>query len=276
MVKGPYMKVLEFAQIGWRAHNLKMLSFPRVILWQAAAIVCGIALAVALSRFFPVVSFISALQERVMSWGAWAGICYPLLFAACSILLLPGGILAVGGGFFFGLWWGFLIVLAGNIVATAISFALSRFVARRWFRRKLAANPTLKALGPAVERASWKIILLSQLHPLFPTSLLNYFYGLTRIRFRTYMLWASIGRVPGLFFYAYLGTLGQFAVRIMRGKSYPRTVEYWIWGGAFVTTVLLFVVLGRVAYQVLQGPERAAREASKARPGASSITNINI
>jgi len=90
------------------------------------------------------------------------------------------------------------------------------------------------------------------------------------------MLWASIGRVPGLFFYAYLGTLGQFAVRIMRGKSYPRTVEYWIWGGAFVTTVLLFVVLGRVAYQVLQGPERGAREASKARPGASSITNINI
>jgi uncharacterized membrane protein YdjX (TVP38/TMEM64 family) len=134
----------------------------------------------------------------------------------------------------------------------------------------------LKALGPAVERESWKIILLSQLHPLFPTSLLNYFYGLTRIRFGTYMLWASIGRVPGLFFYAYLGTLGQFAVRIMRSKSYPRTVEYWIWGGAFVTTVLLFVVLGRVAYQVLQGPERGAREASKARPGASSITNINI
>jgi len=253
-----------------------MLSVPRVILWQAAAIVCGIALAVGLSRFFPVVSFIAALQEHVMSWGAWAGICYPLLFAACNIFLLPGGILAVGGGFFFGLWWGFLIVLAGNIVATAISFALSRFVARRWFRRKLAANRTLKALGPAVERESWKIILLSQLHPLFPTSLLNYFYGLTRIRFSTYMLWASIGRVPGLFFYAYVGTLGQFAVRIMRGKSYPRMVEYWMWGGAFVTTVLLFVVLGRVAYQVLQEPERAASETSKRRSGPSSITKINI
>jgi uncharacterized membrane protein YdjX (TVP38/TMEM64 family) len=253
-----------------------MLSVPRVILWQAAAIVCGIALAVALSRFFPVVSFIAALQERVMSWGAWAGICYPLLFAACNILLLPGGILAVGGGFFFGLWWGFLIVLAGNIVATAISFAMSRFVARHWFRRKLAANPALKALSPAVERESWKIILLSQLHPLFPTSLLNYFYGLTRIRFSTYMLWASIGRVPGLFFYAYVGTLGQFAVRIMRGKSYPRMVEYWIWGGAFVTTVLLFVVLGRVAHQVLQEPERAAGATSKDGLEKSSITKINI
>ena len=244
-----------------RAHTLRVLSVRRVIFWQAAAVVAAIALAVTLSRFFPVVSFVEALQDRVMTWGAWAGICYPLLFAACNILLLPGGVLAVGGGFFFGLWWGFLIVFAGNIVSTAISFSLSRFVARRWFRRKLSANPTLRALGPAVERESWKIILLSQLHPLFPTSLLNYFYGLTRIRFSTYMFWASIGRMPGLFFYAYMGTLGQLAVRIMRGKSYPQMVEYWIWGGAFITTVLLLVVLGRVARRAIQTPleERSSR-----------------
>jgi len=266
VIRAVYTKPRTFAQIGWRAHTCRVLSVRRVIFWQAAAVVSAIALAVALARFFPVVSFVEALQQRVMSWGAWAGICYPLLFAACNILLLPGGVLAVGGGFFFGLWWGFLIVLAGNIVSTAISFALSRFVARRWFQRKLSANRTLRALGPAVERESWKIILLSQLHPLFPTSLLNYFYGLTRIRFSTYMFWASIGRMPGLFFYAYIGTLGQLAVRIMRGKSYPRTVEYWIWGGAFITTVLLLVVLGRVAHRAIQTrPERGSGRPSKDR-----------
>jgi uncharacterized membrane protein YdjX (TVP38/TMEM64 family) len=243
-----------FAQAKRRAHNLKMLSVRRVVLCQAAAIVCAIAFAGALSRFFPVVGFIEALQVRIMSWGAWAGICYPLLFAACNILLLPGGILAVGGGFFFGLWWGFLIVLAGNVLATAVSFALSRFVAKRWFERRLSRHPTLKALGPAVERESWKIILLSQLHPLFPTSLLNYFYGLTRIRFSTYMLWATVGRMPGLFLYSYIGTLGQLAVRIMRSRSYPRMIEYWIWSGALIITALLLIVLGRVAYRVIQTP----------------------
>jgi len=116
----------------------------------------------------------------------------------------------------------------------------------------------LRALEPAVERESWKIILLSQLHPLFPTSLLNYLYGLTRIRFGVYMFWASIGRVPGLFLYVYTGTLGQFAVRIMRGKSYPRMIEYWIWGGAFITTALLLVVLGRVAYRAIQTSHASA------------------
>jgi hypothetical protein len=44
-------------------------------------------------------------------------------------------------------------------------------------------------------------------------------------------------------------------VRIMRGKSYPRTVEYWIWGGAFITTVLLLLVLGRIARRAIQTSE---------------------
>ena len=170
-----------------------MLKVSRAIYWQVGALVIAIVFAIVLSRFLPIVSFIEASQHRVMSWGAWGAVCYPLLFAACNILLLPGGILAVGGGFFFGLWWGFLIVLVGNLVATAVSFALSRWIARRWFQQKLSHNATLRALGPAVERESWKIILLSQLHPLFPTSLLNYFYGITRIPFGSYMAMLGLG-----------------------------------------------------------------------------------
>lgn len=241
-----------------------MPKVSRAICWQVGALISAIVVAIVLSRFLPIISFIETSQQRVMSWGAWGAVCYPLLFAACNILLLPGGILAVGGGFFFGLWWGFFIVLVGNLIATAISFAISRWIARRWFQQKLSRNPTLRALGPAVERESWKIILLSQLHPLFPTSLLNYFYGITRIPFGTYMLWASIGRAPGLFLYVYAGTLGQFAVRIMRGKSYPRLIEYWIWGGAFVTTVLLLIVLGRMAYAAIQTSQDSIRPTKEA------------
>jgi uncharacterized membrane protein YdjX (TVP38/TMEM64 family) len=244
-----------------------MLKVSRAICWQIGALLAGVILAIVLSRFALIVTFIDVLQDRVISWGVWGAMCYPLLFAACNILLLPGGILAVGGGFFFGLWWGFLIVLVGNVIATAISFALSRSIARRWFREKLSGNATLRALGPAVERESWKIILLSQLHPLFPTSLLNYFYGLTRIRFGSYMLWASIGRAPGLFLYVYVGTLGQFAMRIMRGKTYPRMIEYWIWGGAFLTTGLLLVVLGRIAHRAIQTSHNSAGSQSEENVG---------
>ncbi len=185
--------------------------------------IVGIAL---LARFFDLLGLILSAQRAVLRWGEWSGVLYPFLFAACNLLLLPGGILCVGSGFFFGLWWGFFLVMIGNTISAAISFALSRWIFHRAFQRWLSSNQTLSALGPVVEREGWKIILLSQLHPLFPTSLITYFYGLTTVRFRTYMLWTTIGRAPGLFVYVYFGTLGQYGLNLVTGKSHPRVIEY--------------------------------------------------
>ena len=99
-------------------------------------------------------------------------------------------------------------------------------------------------------------------------SLLNYLFGLTRIRFWPYMLWTAVGRAPGLFLYAYLGTLGQLGLNLARGKSHPRIMEYWTWGGAFAITVLLFILLTRMAL-------RALREI-QANPGAESVPAIDV
>src|SRR5438093_3957281 len=236
-----------------------MLEARRAVYFQIATFIIVIASLVLLSRFFPIINSVVALQQRVIGLGAWSAFCYPLLFAGCNILLLPGGVLSVGSGFFFGLWWGFFIILLGNSIGAAISFALSRWLGQRWLSRKLSRNPTLKLLEPAVEHEGWKIIFLSQLHPLFPTSLLNYVYGLTTIRFRTYMLWTSIGRAPGLFLYAYLGTLGQFGLNLARGRSHPRLVEYWIWGGAFLAAALLFILLTRIALRAIQGSQELSQ-----------------
>jgi uncharacterized membrane protein YdjX (TVP38/TMEM64 family) len=246
-----------------------MRNVRRAVYLQLAGLVAIAGLFVLLSRFFPVVDFIGTIQQRVMHWGAWSAIVYPLLFALCNVLLLPGGILSVGGGFFFGLWWGFVIVFVGNGIGAAISFALSRSLAEPWFRKRLSKNATLAALEPAVEREGWKIILLSQLHPVFPTSLLTYFYGLTRIPFRTYMLWVSIGRTPGLFLYVYLGTLGQHGLNLVRGKTHPRAIEYWTWGGAFVTTALLLYVLSRIAFFTIQRSQ-SSNSARSALSGKNS------
>src|SRR5439155_23185682 len=136
-----------------------MFKIRRALYCQLAGLAIAVVLVSVLSRFFPVVDFVDVLQERVMGWGPWGAIDYPLLFAVCNILLLPGGVLAVGGGFFFGLGWGFLVVFAGNIIGAAISFALSRWVTGQWVRQKVSQSPTLRALEPAVQREGWKIVL---------------------------------------------------------------------------------------------------------------------
>src|SRR6202011_458976 len=238
----------------------------------------AVVLLVALSRFFPMMESITALQQRVIRWGNWGAACYPFLFALCNLLLLPGGILCVGSGFFFGLWWGFIIVLIGNVIAAAIAFAVGRFAGQEWLRAKIAQRPKLAALLPAVEHEGCKLVVLSQLHPLFPTSLVTYLFGLTRIPFRTYLVWVTIGRIPGLFLYVYIGTLGQFGLNLVQGKTHPRVVEYWIWGGAFLMTVILLIILSRIAMETIDNARRSKSETEGAQRSArpDRPSNVNI
>ena len=246
-----------------------MVQIRRAIILQLAGLLAvGIAL-FAVSRRFPLMEILADAQQHVMRWGAWSAICYPFLYACCNVLLLPGGALSVGAGFFFGLWWGFAIALVGNVGGAAISFFISRSFGRRWLRRRLSRNRTFVALEPAIDKEGWKIILLSQLHPLFPTSLLNYLYGLTQIRFRTCMLWVAIGQAPGLFLYSYLGTLGQLGLNLARGRSHPRAVEYWVWLGGFVTAAIVLIMLGRISLRLLK---RAQEEA--ANPNGQPVREL--
>jgi len=235
-----------------------MVRIRRAIILQIVGLLLFGAALFLLNRRFPLVDILADVQQHVMRWGAWSAIWYPLLYACCNVLLLPGGVLSVGAGFFFGLWWGFLIALVGNVSGAAIAFFISRSLGRDWLKRNLFRNRTLVALEPAIEKEGWKIILLSQLHPLFPTSLLNYLYGLTRVRFRTCMLWVAIGQAPGLFLYSYLGTLGQLGLNLARGKTHPRPIEYWVWLGGFGSAAVILIMLGRIALRLIKHAQEDA------------------
>jgi uncharacterized membrane protein YdjX (TVP38/TMEM64 family) len=223
----------------------------KTILWQIAGLVLGAVLLWWLARRFPVLEHITRAQHAIGEMDVWGGVLYPLLYAACNVLLLPGGVLSIGSGLFFGLWWGTVISLAGNVLGAAIAFGLARLIGRRWLFGRLLQQPRWAALDRAIERHGWKIIFLTQVHPLFPTSLLNYVYGVTRIRLGTCLLWIALGQMPGLFLYAYLGTLTQHGLRLLRGQSDPQPHEYFIWFAGLALAVAVTTALGRLASRVV-------------------------
>lgn len=212
-----------------------------------------------LIRHYPVTEWIGWAQKRIAEMGVWGGALYPLLFAVCNLLLLPGGVLAMGSGLFFGLWWGTALNIVGTVLGAAVAFFLSRKLGRAWLERHLLRHGKWSALDQAIAREGWKIIFLSQIHPLFPTSLLNYLYGVTRIRCSTCLLWIALGQTPGLFLYAYLGTLAQLGLRLWRGQTAPKPHEYVIWIGGLLVTAVVTTLLGQLALRLLAEAESAAR-----------------
>ena len=247
-----------------------MSQIKRAFRLQLIGLVLAAILVVWVIRTFPVADYITRAQRNVGAMEIWGGVLYPLLFAACNLLLLPGGIVAIGSGLFFGLWWGFLLNVLGCLAAASAAFCISRALGRQWIERRFFRDPKWAALDTLIARDGWKIIFLSQVHPLFPTSLLNYLYGITRIRFGTTMLWIALGQAPGLFLYAYLGTLAQFGLKIFHGTSHPFPHEYRFWIGGFVLTLAVTIALARLALKILAEAEAEAdRTASQLEPIAS-------
>lgn len=211
-----------------------------------------VALGAWLSRRFALLENIDHFQHLFRESPFATPWLYPLLIAGCNLLLLPGGVLCMGSGMLFGLWWGFLIALVGNSLGAIFAFLISRSIGRAHLERRCYANPKWRALDKAIAKQGWQIIFLSQLHPLFPTSLLNYLYGITKVRFSTCVIWVALGQAPGLFLYAYIGTLFQLGVRYLHGQTDPKPVEFFNWGTGLALSILVTLALGRIALRLLK------------------------
>ncbi len=246
----------------------------RALSLQLGGLILAAIFVVWLGRHLPIADYIARAQHQIGSMEIWGGVLYPLLYATCNVLLLPGGVLAIGSGLFFGLWWGFLLNVAGNVLGAAVSFFLARKLGRGWVARKFLRHPRWAALDTAIGREGWKIIFLSQVHPLFPSSLLNYLYGITRIRFGTCMLWIALGQMPGLFLYAYLGTLGQLGLKLVRGDTHPAVHEYVLWIGGLLLALVVTTLLGRIALRALAAAEAAARAPEPVAPPSREIPSV--
>ena len=250
-----------------------MLQVKRALYVQLGGLMLAIVFAAWLAENFPLLDYVLRVQRRIGEMRFWGAVLYPLLYGLCNVLLLPAGVLAIGSGLMFGLWWGTLINIIGNVCGAAVAFFISRKLGRGWVQQKFLKHPKWALLDEAIGRDGWKIIFLSQVHPLFPTSLLNYLYGVTRIRFSTCMLWIAVAQAPGLFLYAYLGTLAQLGLRLWQGNSHPLPHEYFVWFGGLGVTLVVTAVLARLALRLLAEAEEAAKSAPIKPPQAEQVSH---
>lgn len=124
---------------------------------------------------------------------------------------IPGPIVTLTVGAVYGPLWGFLLVWLGSVIGYGLAFQISR----RYGRAKVAAlelkNPRLARLGAFMDRRGAEAVFLLRLTPLSVSfDVLAYLAGLTRVRFRDFMLAAALGMVPSLFILILAGdTLGS-------------------------------------------------------------------
>lgn len=208
---------------------------------------------VAAVTMLPVTSWLIAVVEWIRGRGAAGPAMFAVAYVLAAVLLLPGSVLTIGGGFAYGPLWGLLLVSPVSVLAATAAFLLGRTVARDWVTRRLGKDPRLAAIDAAVGQQGFKIVLLLRLSPLFPFNALNYLLGLTRVRLRDFVLGSWIGMLPGTALYVYIGSLVTTASQLASGGR-PSTglAGHGLLVVGLVATLLVTVVLTRIARRALK------------------------
>lgn len=149
----------------------------------------------------------TAFENGIRSLGVWAPAAHVVLFALGTILFIPGAIFGLAGGLLFGPLWGTAFNLCGATLGATAALLVGRYLAADWMRQR--AGPRLRRLVDGVEAEGWRFVVFVRLVPLFPFSLSNYIFGLTRISLKEYVVASAVGMLPGTVAFTWLGHAGR-------------------------------------------------------------------
>jgi pyruvate/2-oxoglutarate dehydrogenase complex dihydrolipoamide dehydrogenase (E3) component/uncharacterized membrane protein YdjX (TVP38/TMEM64 family) len=213
--------------------------------WALYAI-AGIALVLAL-KYFHVQDLLKAALDWIGKLGPWGPVIFVGLYVVATVLFVPGSVLTLGAGAVFGVALGSVCVSISATLGATAAFLVGRYLARDAIARKIEKNQKFATIDRAVAQEGWKIVLLTRLSPVFPFTLLNYAFGLTRVKLSHYVLASWLGMIPGTVMYVYLGSL----VNVGAGHRQRTTGEWVLYGVGLLATVLVTVFVTRLAREAL-------------------------
>ena len=179
-------------------------------LLKLTIVIVFVVIAYLLLRHYGVTSDINLnnipkLKEWVSGFGIIAPVVYICLYIVATLFFLPGSPITVLSGIAFGPVWGVVYVWIGATIGVSLAFLVARYAARELVAGWISGNGQFQKIDEKVEQEGWRIVMFTRLMPYIPFNLQNYAYGLTKIRFSTYVLVSAIFMLPGTIAYVQIG-----------------------------------------------------------------------
>ena len=204
-----------------------------------------------------------AFMEWVRDQGMLGALVVGLGYVVATVLMIPGSLTTLMIGAIYGPWIGTAVVSPASVIGATFAFMLGRSVFRSSIEQKMGDNPKFSALTTAVEKEGLKVITLVRLSPIFPFSIVNYAFGLTRAKLSHYVLGSFVGMLPGTLMYVYLGAaVGDITKLASEGLGDTGTAGLLLKYGGLAATIVVTVFVTKAAKKALAeaAPEAVAAE----------------
>ena len=121
------------------------------------------------------------------------------------MFFIPATVFIVTGGYVFGIFFGTLYSLIGITIGSIIVFYASRKLGRS-FVEKIINKKELEHFDTFFKKRGKIALFIARVTPeLFPTDAISFAAGLTKMKFRDYILLTFLGSIPNLFILTLFG-----------------------------------------------------------------------
>ena len=197
-------------------------------------------------------AWLAALLLWVGELGPWGPVLFALLYIAAAVTMAPAFLLTVAAGALFGVWRGTALVFVSATIGATAAYAMARRLAGSRLFSWLDRDERVAAVRSAVVGEGVRVQFLLRLSPIVPYVLLNYALGLSRVRFRDFLV-SCIGMIPAIVIYAYYGKVVGDVAKIAAGVAPPRGREYYVLLGVGVAaTIVASMAIARAARRAME------------------------
>ncbi|MHC4713235.1 MAG: TVP38/TMEM64 family protein [Planctomycetota bacterium] len=214
-------------------------------LWKPVVLLAAVIAVIVLARMLGLGGKLAALRSWMESAGRWGPVVFIVLYVAATVAALPGSVLTVAAGALFGSVLGVILVSAASTLGASLAFLVARHFARASVDQWLGASDRFRRLDALTEEHGYMIVAITRLVPIFPFNFLNYAFGLTRVKFTTYVFWSWLCMLPGTIVYV----AGTDAVTTAIAE---RRVP-WVLVAAVAAVIVILTLLVRQARRRLAG-----------------------
>jgi uncharacterized membrane protein YdjX (TVP38/TMEM64 family) len=195
-----------------------------------ALLIVAIVVAFRWTRLSPSILSPTYIRSMILSLGTWGPVLFVTIYALRGVIpIIPAGVLSLAAGLAYGPLWGAVALLAGANLGSCLAFLVARYLGRGFLERfGLLKSGKIRSVDEMSETAGFRLILFVRLIPLFQYDAVNFGAGLSKMRFRDYVLGTLIGMAPAGIIAAQLGSsLTNFA-----------SVRFFVSLGLFVLLIM--------------------------------------
>ena len=148
---------------------------------------------------------INEIRNILLSYGDWAIVILFLIYIIKPFFVVtPISLVAIATGIIYGPIFGTIYSIIGSFLSATVGFYIARFLGQSFVDKLLKGKKT-KIEGD-IEKKGFSIMLFLRLAFIFPYDPLSYAGGLSKMRYRDFILGTVIGVFPEMCAYNYLGT----------------------------------------------------------------------